>query len=201
MENNLVELKYDKVIEFFEKFKQKYKEEYKNNNVKRTYVGHNYTSLIIGLFMALVPIGLALFMDDIMSAIRNSISTATGTTVQVDSSARVAPHISDKLIHTWILPVILIIGMAYLLKGVIDFMKGGYEVEVTYTEKEYYAKIKPKMLDELRYKLYSSITDNMLIFDSNGLIIAPNLSTNGNKKIFGEIERELKMSGKQFSKS
>lgn len=39
MENNLVELKYDKVIEFFEKFKQKYKEEYKNNNVKRTYVG------------------------------------------------------------------------------------------------------------------------------------------------------------------
>lgn len=201
MENNLVELKYDKVIEFFEKFKQKYKEEYKNNNVKRTYVGHNYTSLIIGLFMALVPIGLALFMDDIMSAIRNSISTATGTTVQVDSSARVASHISDKLIHTWILPVILIIGMAYLLKGVIDFMKGGYEVEVTYTEKEYYAKIKPKMLDELRDKLYSSITDNMLIFDSNGLIIAPNLSTNGNKKIFGEIERELKMSGKQFSKS
>ena len=163
--------------------------------------GHNYTSLIIGLFMALVPIGLALFMDDIMSAIRNSISTATGTTVQVDSSARVAPHISDKLIHTWILPVILIIGMAYLLKGVIDFMKGGYEVEVTYTEKEYYAKIKTKMLDELRDKLYSSITDNMLIFDSNGLIIAPNLSTNGNKKIFGEIERELKMSGKQFSKS
>lgn len=197
MENNLVELKYDKVNEYFEKFKQKYK----NNNVKRTYVGHNYTSLIIGLFMALVPLGLALFMDDIMSAIRNSISTGTGTTVQVDSNASAIPNISDKLIHTWILPVILIIGMVYLLKGVIDFMKGGYEVEVTYTEKEYYAKIKPKMLDELRDKLYSSITDNMLIFDSNGLIVAPNLSTNGNKKIFGEIERELKMREKQFSKS
>lgn len=41
MENNLVELKYDKVNEYFEKFKQKYKDEYKNNNVKRTYVGHN----------------------------------------------------------------------------------------------------------------------------------------------------------------
>lgn len=201
MENNLVELKYDKVNEYFEKFKQKYKDEYKNNNVKRTYVGHNYTSLIIGLFMALVPLGLALFMDDIMSAIRNSISTGTGTTVQVDSNASAIPNISDKLIHTWILPVILIIGMVYLLKGVIDFMKGGYEVEVTYTEKEYYAKIKPKMLDELRDKLYSSITDNMLIFDSNGLIVVPNLSTNGNKKIFGEIERELKMREKQFSKS
>lgn len=54
MENNLVELKYDKVNEYFEKFKKKYKEDYKNNNVKRTYVGHNYTSLIIGLFMALL---------------------------------------------------------------------------------------------------------------------------------------------------
>ena len=40
MENNLVELKYDKVNEYFEKFKQKYKEDYKNNNVKTThYVG------------------------------------------------------------------------------------------------------------------------------------------------------------------
>ena len=192
MENNLVELKYDKVTEYFEKFKQKYKDEYKNNNVKRTYVGHNYTSLIIGLFIALVPLGLALFMDDIMSAIRNFISTSTDTPVRVDSNASVVSNISDKLIHTWILPVILIIGIAYLLKGMIDFMKSGYEVEVTYTEKEYYAKIKSKMLDELRDKLYSSITDNMLIFDSNGLIVAPNLSTNGNKKIFGEIERELK---------
>lgn len=192
MENNLVELKYDKVTEYFEKFKQKYKDEYKNNNVKRTYVGHNYTSLIIGLFIALVPLGLALFMDDIMSAIRNFISTSTDTPVRVDSNASVVSNISDKLIHTWILPVILIIGIAYLLKGMIDLMKSGYEVEVTYTEKEYYAKIKSKMLDELRDKLYSSITDNMLIFDSNGLIVAPNLSTNGNKKIFGEIERELK---------
>ena len=29
MENNLVELKYDKVNEYFEKFKKKYKEDYK----------------------------------------------------------------------------------------------------------------------------------------------------------------------------
>jgi len=43
MENNLVELKYDKVNEYFEKFKKKYKEDYKNNMVKTThYVGRNY---------------------------------------------------------------------------------------------------------------------------------------------------------------
>ena len=48
------------------------------------------------------------------------------------------------------------------------------------------------MLDELRDKLLASITENMLIFDNDGLIVAPNLSTNENKKIFGEVERELK---------
>lgn len=194
MENNLVELKYDKVNEYFEKFKKKYKEDYKNNNIKRTYVGHNYTSLIIGLFMALLHLGFVLFMDDIMSTIKNSISTGSSTTVQVDSNASAFSNISDKLIHTWILPVIFIMGMVYLLKGVIDFMRSGHEVEVTYTEKEYYEKIKPRMLEELRDKLHSSIKENMLILDTNGLIVAPNLSTNENKKFFGETERRLKES-------
>lgn len=194
MENNLVELNYDRVNEYFEKFKKKYKEDYKNNNIKRTYVGHNYTSLIIGLFMALLPLGFVLFMDDIMSTIKNSISTGSSTTVQVDSNASAFSNISNKLIHTWILPVILIMGMVYLLKGVIDFMRSGHEVEVTYTEKEYYEKIKPRMLEELRDKLHSSIKENMLILDTNGLIVAPNLSTNENKKFFGEIERRLKES-------
>ena len=194
MENNLVELNYDRVNEYFEKFKKKYKEDYKNNNIKRTYVGHNYTSLIIGLFMALLPLGFVLFMDDIMSTIKNSISTGSSTTVQVDSNASAFSNISDKLIHTWILPVILIMGMVYLLKDVIDFMRSGHEVEVTYTEKEYYEKIKPRMLEELRDKLHSSIKENMLILDTNGLIVAPNLSINENKKFFGEIERRLKES-------
>ena len=196
MENNLVELNYDRVNEYFEKFKKKYKEDYKNNNIKRTYVGHNYTSLIIGLFMALLPLGFVLFMDDIMSTIKNSISTGSSTTVQVDSNASAFSNISDKLIHTWILPVILIMGMVYLLKGVIDFMRSGHEVEVTYTEREYYEKIKPRMLNELRDELHSSIKENMLILDTNGLIVAPNLSTNENKKFFGEIERRLKEYGK-----
>lgn len=196
MENNLVELKYDRINEFFDKFKQKYKEEYKNNNVKRTYVGRNYSSLIIGMIMSVIPVGIVLFMGEIKTAIRNSIDTGSQATVKIDSSTDILSNISDKLIGTWILPVILIIGTTYLLKGVFDFMRSGHEVEVTYTEKEYYAKIKPRMLDELKDKLYSSITENMLIFDTNGLIIAPNLSTNGNKKIFGEIERNLKTSGK-----
>lgn len=84
------------------------------------------------------------------------------------------------------------IGVALLLVGFINFTKSSYEIEVTYTKKEYYEKIKTIMLDELRDKLHDSITESMLIFDMNGLIIAPNLSTNESKKIFGEVERELK---------
>jgi len=91
-----------------------------------------------------------------------------------------------------ITPIVLMVGLALLLLGFVNFMKSSYEIEVTYTKKEYYEKIKTIMLDELRDKLLASITENMLIFDNDGLIVAPNLSTNENKKIFGEVERELK---------
>ena len=52
------------------------------------------------------------------------------------------------------------------------------------------------MLNEIQTDLNTSITENMLILDTNGLIVAPNLSNNENKKIFGEIERNLKTSEK-----
>lgn len=66
MENNLVELKYDKVNEYFEKFKKKYKEDYKNNMVKTThYVGRNYGSLFVGIFAVFVVPVLLLFIRDL----------------------------------------------------------------------------------------------------------------------------------------
>lgn len=52
------------------------------------------------------------------------------------------------------------------------------------------------MLNKLHNELHNSITERMLIFDTNGMIVAPNLSTNESKKIFGEIERNLKTNGK-----
>lgn len=53
MENNLVELKYDRVNDYFEKFKKKYKEEYRNNNTKGTRVRYNYTTLFPGVLLYL----------------------------------------------------------------------------------------------------------------------------------------------------
>ena len=71
-------------------------------------------------------------------------------------------------------------------------MSNSYEVPISYTKIDYYNKIKSRMLNEIQTDLSISITEDMLISDSNGLIIAPNLSNNGNKKIFGKVERELK---------
>ena len=90
-----------------------------------------------------------------------------------------------QLLNSWIIPVVLIVGTALFIGGVMNFMRSGYEEEVTYTEKEYYAKIKPRMLEELRKKLHNAITESILIFD-----------TNDGKKIFGEVERKLKGYGK-----
>ena len=49
------------------------------------------------------------------------------------------------------------------------------------------------MLNEIRTDLNIPITENMLIFDQNGLIVAPNLNTNGHKKVFSEAERRLEL--------
>ena len=181
MENNLVELKYDKVNEYFEKFKKKYKEDYKNNMVKTThYVGSNYGSLFVGIFAVFVVPVLLLFIRD-LAPVPTTESSGWSSIPQ--------------LLNSWIIPVVLIVGTAIFIGCVMNFMRSGYE-EVTYTEKEYYAKIKPRMLEELRKKLHNAITESILIFDTNGLIIAPNLNTNDGKKIFGEVERKLKGYGK-----
>lgn len=180
MENNLVELQYDRVNEFFEKFKQKFKDDYKNNQKKGTRIKHNYTTLFPGVF--------ALFIVPIFLFLINNLKPITTN----ESKSEKSFQLISQLTNTWMIPIILMIGVALLLVGFINFTKSSYEIEVTYTKKEYYEKIKTIMLDELRDKLHDSITESMLIFDMNGLIIAPNLSTNESKKIFGEVERELK---------
>ena len=52
------------------------------------------------------------------------------------------------------------------------------------------------MLNELKATLNNQITENMLIFDKRGLIIAPNLNTNEAKRIFGEANMRLTKNGK-----
>lgn len=172
MENNLVELKYDKVNEYFEKFKQKYINDYESNKVKGTKIVRNYYSLLTSfIIIAICPVVLT-FDFNLPDTVSKTLNYRA-------------------LITQWLVPVFLIVGVALLTKSFIDFVRDEHEVEIEYTKKEYYSKIKSTMLNELKATLNRLITEDMIIFDKNGLIIAPNLSTNEAKKVFGEAERKL----------
>lgn len=156
MENNLVELKFDRVNEYFEKFKKEYDAEYERNKTSGTRTIVPYHMLI-----------------------RPAVASGMGLIV--------------------IFMALLLI--ASFLVNFVRMMAHSYETTIEYTKNEYYRKIKSRMLNKLRTELHDSITENMLIFAKNGLIIGPNLNSNENKKIFGEAERRLITSGKQFSRA
>jgi hypothetical protein len=177
MENNLVELKYDKVNEYFEKFKQKYTNDYEKNKMKGTKFVRNYYSLLTSLIIiSICPIILTIDFD-LPGTVSQTLNFHT-------------------LITQWLVPIPLIMGVALLVKSMLELVQGGHKVEIEYTQKEYYSKIKSTMLNELKATLNNQITENMLIFDKRGLIIAPNLNTNEAKRIFGEANMRLTKNGK-----
>lgn len=177
MENNLVELKYDKVNEYFEKFKQKYTNDYEKNKVRGTKIVRNYYSLVSSVIIISICPVILTFDFKLPDTVSKTLNFHT-------------------LITQWLVPTFLIVGVALLVKSMLDFVRGGHEVEIEYTKKEYYTKVKSTMLNELKATLNNQITKDMLIFDKNGLIIAPNLSLNEAKRIFGEANMRLTKNGK-----
>lgn len=177
MENNLVELKYDKVNEYFKKFKQKYTNDYEKNKVRGTKIVRNYYSLVSSVIIISICPVILTFDFKLPDTVSKTLNFHT-------------------LITQWLVPTFLIVGVALLVKSMLDFVRGGHEVEIEYTQKEYYSKIKSTMLNELKATLNNQITENMLIFDKRGLIIAPNLNTNEAKRIFGEANMRLTKNGK-----
>ena len=177
MENNLVELKYNKVNEYFEKFKQKYTNDYEKNKVRGTKIVRNYYSLVSSVIIISICPVILTFDFKLPDTVSKTLNFHT-------------------LITQWLVPTFLIVGVALLVKSMLDFVRGEHEVEIEYTQKEYYSKIKSTMLNELKATLNNQITENMLIFDKRGLIIAPNLNTNEAKRIFGEANMRLTKNGK-----
>lgn len=177
MENDLVELKYDKVNEYFEKFKQKYTNDYEKNKVRGTKIVRNYYSLVSSVIIISICPVILTFDFKLPDTVSKTLNFHT-------------------LITQWLVPTFLIVGVTLLVKSMLDFVRGGHEVEIEYTQKEYYSKIKSTMLNELKATLNNQITENMLIFDKRGLIIAPNLNTNEAKRIFGEANMRLTKNGK-----
>lgn len=81
--------------------------------------------------------------------------------------------------------------------SLIDFFKNIHSETIEYTTREYYKKVKDIMIRQIQSELSNLITEDMLVFDTDGLITAPNLSTNENIKLFKQIERELKLNEQQ----
>lgn len=173
MENNLVELKYDKVNEYFEKFKQKYTNDYEKNKVRGTKIVRNHYSLVSSVIIISICPVILTFDFKLPDTVSKTLNFHT-------------------LITQWLVPTFLIVGVALLVKSMLDFVRGGHEVEIEYTKNEYYRKIKSRMLNKLRAELHDSITESMLVFDTTGMIVSPNLNTNESRKIFSEAERRLK---------
>lgn len=186
MENNLVELKFDRVNEYFEKFKKEYDADYEANKEKGTRTVIPYHKLITPTVSSGIVL-IAFFIANHVS----SVLPKTNSNDISDSSS----HMSE-ILSSWVMPAVVLFFIAVFLITIVRVMVNSYEITDEYTKTEYYHKIKPRMLDKLRAELHNSITENMLIFAKNGLIIGPDLNSNESRKIFGEAEKRLNQNGK-----
>ena len=186
MENNLVELKFDRVNEYFEKFKKEYDADYEANKEKGTRTVIPYHKLItptVSSGIVLIAIFIANHVFPVLHKTNsNDISDSSSHMIEILSS--------------WVMPAVVLFFIAVFLITIVRVMVNSYEITDEYTKTEYYHKIKPRMLDKLRAELHNSITENMLIFAKNGLIIGPDLNSNESRKIFSKVERMLITSGK-----
>ena len=184
MENNLVELKLDRIDRYFEKFKTKYKSHYELNKTNKTHLVLPYQKLIMPTLFGFI--GMITFLMTRMMYSQISNNTAIPSLTQA------------AILLTNILSIVLLISFSFLIViSLIDFFKNIHSETIEYTAREYYKKVKDIMIRQIQSELSNLITEDMLIFDADGLIIASNLNTNENIKLFKQIERELKLNEQQ----
>lgn len=189
MSNNLIELKYDRVKGFFDEMMAKYEVEYQNNKTttEKIYVSNVrrvLESILIIFIMIAFCGGLIWFIKSGSNYTKNEFTDKFIKVIDKDVIPLLATFVG-----------IIFVGLINirLMKSFLGIRPNNETRTITKTlsKKKYFAKIKADMLYYVRYNLSYSITENMLIFDKYGMIIGPDLSTNENKKIFGEVERKL----------
>lgn len=189
MSNNLIELKYDRVKGFFDEMIAKYEVEYQNNKTitEKIYVSNVrrvLESILIIFIMIAFCGGLIWFIKSGSNYTKNEFTDKFIKVIDKDVIPLLAAFVG-----------IVFVGLINirLMKGILGIKPSNETRAITKTlsKKKYFTKIKEDMLYYVRYNLSYSITENMLIFDKYGMIIGPDLSTNENKKIFGEVERKL----------
>lgn len=189
MSNNLIELKYDRVKGFFDEMIAKYEVEYQNNKTttEKIYVSNVrrvLESILIIFIMIAFCGGLIWFIKSGSNYTKTEFTDKFIKVIDEDVIPLLAPFVG-----------IIFVGLINikLMKVILGIRPNNETRTITKTlsKKKYFTKIKADMLYYVRYNLSYSITENMLIFDKYGMIIGPDLSTNENKKIFGEVERKL----------
>lgn len=187
MQNDLVELKLDRINRYFEKFKTKYKFHYELNKTNKAHLVLPYQKLIMPAIFGFIGIITFLMTRVMYWQISNFSSSMTL------SSFNEAAILFLNILSFVLLGVLSLLIVTYL----IDFFKNIHKETIEYTKKEYYNKIKSIMIEQIQSELSNLITEDMLTFDSDGLITAPNLNTNEKIKLFKQIERELKLNEQQ----
>lgn len=189
MSNNLIELKYDRVKGFFDEMMAKYEVEYQNNKTttEKIYVSNIrrvLESILIIFIMIAFCGGLIWFIKSGSNYTKNEFTDKFIKVIDKDVIPLLAAFVG-----------IVFVGLINirLMKGFLGIKPNNETRTITKTlsKKKYFTKIKADMLYYVRYNLSYSITENMLIFDKYGMIIGSDLSTNENKKIFGEVEHKL----------
>ena len=189
MSNNLIELKYDRVNKFFDEMIIKYETDYENNKTttEKIYIS-NLRRLLESILIIFIMIafcgGLIWFIESGPNYTKNKITDEFIKLIDMDVIPLLATFVG-----------IIFVGLINirLMKSFLGIRPNNETRTITKTlsKKKYFTKIKADMVYYVRYNLSYSITENMLIFDKYGMIIGPDLSTNENKKIFGEVEHKL----------
>ena len=189
MSNNLIELKHDRINRFFDEMIIKYESEYQNNKTttEKIYVSNIrrvLESILIIFIMIAFCGGLIWFIKSGSNYTKNEFTDKFIKVIDKDVIPLLAAFVG-----------IVFVGLINirLMKSFLGIRPNNETRTITKTlsKKKYFTKIKADMLYYVRYNLSYSITENMLIFDKYGMIIGPDLSTNENKKIFGEVEHKL----------
>ena len=192
MENNLVELKFDNVYRFFDELKIKYENEYQNN---KTITKEIYVHPIIRILKILF-----IYSPLTFTCLGGFWYIKNYTNYTIDREVAELLKFLTGILTQSLLMLLLFSSfffISYMITNWINFIPKGRnpahikQKRKTLSRKKYFSEIRKDMIYYVRYNLSYSITEDMLIFDKNGLIIGLDLSKKENKRIFSEAEREL----------
>lgn len=127
MENNVVELKFDRVNEYFKKFKKEYDADYEKNKEKGTRTVVPYHRLItptVSSVMGLITIFMIYHVfSELPKTNSNDISGALSHVIEILSS--------------WVMPAMALVFIAVFLVNIVRVMVSSYEITIEYTKTEY----------------------------------------------------------------